>query len=403
MRNGTRFIGWGLIIFALVICGWIFFGNMAEAEGDGTVIAGDFTFKDGELIEYNGSTPGDMVEIPSTYDDNGTSVDVTSIGAGVFSGSSVSAVVVPDTVTTIGDSAFQGTTGLSFVEIQGTVNSFGTDVFNNSGVQSVTINSETAINANTFSGADSLMAVTVSGGSGLQTSYDGCVYGSNGTELLYVPPSKDTISYSGDITSIASGAFSGNKNITSTTIPDTVTTIKEDAFSYCKIEELTIPGTTTTIKDQANFNPDTIYGNAESAAQALAQWLELNNMTTKFIVLGNNPGSGSTDPVTPPGTDPVTPPGTDPVTPPGSNPSGGGDSGDDDVAYVEATDPNTGATTTYIVRGDGTVGVVKDTTPKTADGFDTRYFLVIAMALAGVATITLGRSKKLQYVSDNVR
>ena len=403
MKNGTRYIGWGLIAFALVICGWIFFSNRAEADGDGTVTDGNFTFKDGELIGYTESMPGEIVEIPSSYDDGGTQVTVTGIDGGVFNGTSVSSVIVPSSVTSVGDQAFQGTTNLMTVEFQGTVSNFGTDVFKSSGVQGVTINSETAVNANTFSGANSLAVVNVSGGSGLMTSFDGCVYGANGTELLYVPPSKSTISYNSGVTSIASGAFSGNETIEQTTIPDTVTTIHDDAFAGCNIAELVIPGTTTTIGSQSNFNPDTIYGNADTAAQYLAQALEIAGMRTRFIVLGNNPGGGSTDPVTPPGTDPVTPPGTDPVTPPGSNPSGGGDSGDDDVAYVEATDPNTGATTTYIVRGDGTVGVVKDTTPKTADGFDTRYFLVIAMALAGVATITLGRSKKLQYVSDNVR
>ena len=60
------------------------------------------------------------------------------------------------------------------------------------------------------------------------------------------------------------------------------------------------------------------------------------------------------------------------------------------------------ATTTvsYKVSSDGSIsaGHKKDTTPKTADGFDARYLLCLAIFLLGAGAILMGRQRKLEMI-----
>ena len=60
----------------------------------------------------------------------------------------------------------------------------------------------------------------------------------------------------------------------------------------------------------------------------------------------------------------------------------------------------TTTTVTYKVASDGTIsaGHIKDTTPKTADGFDTRYLLCLAIFLLGAGAIQLSKQKNLEAI-----
>ena len=60
----------------------------------------------------------------------------------------------------------------------------------------------------------------------------------------------------------------------------------------------------------------------------------------------------------------------------------------------------TTTTVTYKVASDGSIssGHTKDTTPTTADGFDTRYLLCIAIFLLGAGTILFSKQKKLEAI-----
>ena len=71
--------------------------------------------------------------------------------------------------------------------------------------------------------------------------------------------------------------------------------------------------------------------------------------------------------------------------------------------YAETTLTITGKTTTtvsYKVSSDGSIssGHTKDTTPKTADGFDNRYLLCLAIFLLGAGSILFSRQKKLEAI-----
>jgi hypothetical protein len=67
---------------------------------------------------------------------------------------------------------------------------------------------------------------------------------------------------------------------------------------------------------------------------------------------------------------------------------------------VKIVDSKTTTTVTYKISSDGSIssGHTKDTTPKTADGFDTRYLLCLAIFLLGAGAILFSKQKKLEAI-----
>lgn len=67
---------------------------------------------------------------------------------------------------------------------------------------------------------------------------------------------------------------------------------------------------------------------------------------------------------------------------------------------LKVTEGKTTTTVTYKVSSDGSIssGHTKDTTPKTADGFDNKYLLCIAIFLLGAGSILFGNQRKLEAI-----
>ena len=133
--------------------------------------------------------------------------------------------IIPNSVTSIGISAFSGCRGLPSVTIPNSVTSIGDGAFRGcSGLISVTIpNSVTSIGNSTFSGCSGLTSVTIP--NNVTSIGDFAFAGCSGLTTVTIP---------NDVTSIGFRAFDGCSDLTSITIPSSVTSIGNYAFAGCK-------------------------------------------------------------------------------------------------------------------------------------------------------------------------
>ena len=167
---------------------------------------------------------------------------VTSIGDSAFIDcTGLTSVTIPNSVTSICDSAFLGCTGLTSVTIPDSVTRIYNSAFRGcTGLTSVTIpNSVTDIGC-AFRGCTGLTSVTIPNS---VTSIDCAFEDCTGLTSVTIPDS---------ITSIGSSAFNGCTGLTSITIPDSVTNIGNRAFEDCSgLTSVTIPDSVTSIGNSA--------------------------------------------------------------------------------------------------------------------------------------------------------
>ncbi len=190
---------------------------------------------------------------------------VTSIGECAFeNSSSITSVTIPDGVVSIGDSAFQNCESLSIVTIPDSVTNIDGSAFSGcTSLTSVTIpDSVKKIGSQAFSRCTSLISVNIPDGV-LYVGFDAfnkTAYYNNETNwengVLYIGhhliKAKESVTDNctikeGTLT-IAGRAFEGCTNLTSVTIPDSVTSIKEVFYECRSLTSVTIPDSVTSIE-----------------------------------------------------------------------------------------------------------------------------------------------------------
>ena len=193
---------------------------------------------------------------------------VTSIGDSAFYGcSGLTSVTIPTGVTSIGGYVFRGCNGLTSVTIPNSVTSIGGSAFYDcSGLTSVTIpNSVTSIGGSAFYGCGGLTTLNFNAIN--CQDFDGYTFGTSlttvniGDSVQQIPAyfargcsGLASVTIPNSVTSIGNDAFSGCGSLTSVTIPNSVTSIGYEAFYGCSgLTSVTIGNRVTSIGDRAFY------------------------------------------------------------------------------------------------------------------------------------------------------
>ena len=272
-----------------------------DNENEGTIVDVPanqiwYTSVDGEIVEPYSGVLNDYADaitilganiVSNTYK-NGLGVitfdrDVTTIGSYAFSGHDydsvnftfvetvcikLESIIIPDSVTTIGDFAFYQCDSLTSVTIGDSVTTIGEGAFwDCDSLTSVTIpDSVTTIENNAFAWCDSLTSVTIPDSvttigvgtfavcnkltefKGKFASEDSRCLIVDGILNSFAPAGLTEYTTPNSVTTIGSYAFYGCSSLTSVTIPNSVTEFGDYAFNSCSsLESVTIGDSVTKI------------------------------------------------------------------------------------------------------------------------------------------------------------
>lgn len=239
----------GLELPEINISEW--FSSKASATTEYTEGYYTYSVVDGKatITDVDTSISGDVI-IPSTLGGCG----VTSIGSNAFDFCyKLTNIIIPDSVTLIGNHAFGQCSSLESITIPDSVTSIGDDAFIScTSLKSITIpDSVTSIGEATFFWCHSLSSITVDKENNNYSSDEyGVLFNKGKSTLIQYPEGNNRRSYTipDSVTSIGDEAFRECDSFEKITIPDSVITIGAYAFDSCdSLVEITIPDSVITI------------------------------------------------------------------------------------------------------------------------------------------------------------
>ena len=222
-----------------------------------------------EIYYYSGSDLRD-VQIPDYIIINGKTCKTTTIAAGAFEASNIEKLIIPDTVETIGDSAFFDNFSIHTVYLGKNVKTIGSGAFSNTQIVNLHMgekvetigdyafigglfrnvelpNTVTSIGVGAFQGCNNLDKFVASG---KYTTLDNGNLLMDGTTIVaFAPAGISEYNIPNGVEVISTSVFELTK-ITSINIPNTVTTIMQSAFSQCvNLTSVTIPNSVTDLEN----------------------------------------------------------------------------------------------------------------------------------------------------------
>lgn len=180
--------------------------------------------------------------------------NVVTIGkAAIYQNETLKSIVIPSTVETIGDYAFDLCVDLESVDTSGATSlvSIGHSAFVATAISSFYIPATvTSLGTGIFVECYGLPAVDVDPANTKYVDVEGVVYDIDMKTVIQYPSAKVSALYEipDTVTSIAKAAFATASKIGAVTIPNTVTVIPDAAFQKClALKSIKIPDTVTSI------------------------------------------------------------------------------------------------------------------------------------------------------------
>lgn len=174
---------------------------------------------------------------------------VTYLGNMVYSsqGNLPREITIKDGTLGIGESVFYIRQDVEKINLPDSLQVIGEDAFYYSGLTSLEIPDSVAfIGEGAFNGLK-LETLTVGENNAYFASKENILYDKNFTEFVFIPSTVTQVEIPDSITEIPDNAFS-YKNLTKVILPANLESIGYHAFSGTSISEITIPKTVTTIK-----------------------------------------------------------------------------------------------------------------------------------------------------------
>ena len=233
----------------------------------------------------------------------GADPKIAEIGSHAFSGYEGTSITIPDSVARIGYEAFYGCSGLTSVTIPDSVTSIGSGAFGGCGsLRSITIPFVGAEAGKTSSDTYQYPFGYIFGtspnmdGYGVTQYYYGSSTSSTTSTKYYIPSSLRSVTVTGG--NILYGAFDNCSILTSITIPDSIIGIGLYAFDGCSgLTSITIPDSVTSIGEYAFRNcdsltsvtiPDSVTSIGDDAFHYCDKLVEVYNKSSLNIVAGSS-------------------------------------------------------------------------------------------------------------------